>query len=414
MEGLSKPTTENSKPWAGILPLYILTDPRLYFTIALFAGEAGPSVFPIGSGWMFILGFIGLVLLFLRQKLEVRNNVSIVLLIYAYVLLRNISTRMEVFGYYELPNLGTAILLLLLNVAFFRDEDIDRIETYIYLYATILAAMGVVKFIQHPTVRLAVFGGPNGYYKIALLFEVLCFYRYLITNKKIFLGGLGLGIILCMATGSKGAIAAMIAILALELFYFLFNAGEKRRHFLKRILQLGAIAVIGVFLITSIIHRIPGLSVMLSRASSFLYAENVASFSSVSARTRLFRMGMEFFKESPIFGKGARYTYFYTNGSQPYPHNIFVEFLSEQGLVGTIPLILFFLTVIFQVVKYGLKDKRLFCLFLCLAVYFSGSLFSGNILDAKPIFVFGVLMHNCVINIVRRHNDINGGIRCRT
>ncbi len=403
MEGLRRPLSVRSKPWVQFSPVKMLFDPRLYFTIALFAGEAGPSFFPIGSGWMFIFGFVGLVMLFVRGRIKVRNKISIVSIIYVYVLLRNISARSEILMYYELPNLGTAFILLFLNIAFYRDEDIDRIGDYIFMYAAILSALGVVKFIQRPTVRLAVFGGPNGYYKIALLFEILCFSRYLLAKKRIYLGGVGLGIILCMATGSKGGIAAMIAILGLEVFYFLFNEGERRLFFAKRIIQLTIIAGAGIYLISAIINMIPGLSIMFSRASSFLYADNVEEFTSVSARTNLIQMGMDFFKESPFFGKGARYTYFYTNGRQPYPHNIFVEFLSEQGLVGTIPLVLFFLSVLFQVIKHGLRDRRLFCLFLCLSVFFSGSLFSGNILDAKPIFVFGVMMYNCVLNIRYRN-----------
>ena len=399
MEGLNRPLTERGKPGAQFPSFKILFDPRLYFTVALFAGEASPSFFPISSGWMFVFGFVGVIMLFLKRRIEVRCKISIVLLIYVYVLLRNISDRNEILGYYELPNLGTAALLLLLNIVYYKDKDIDIIETYIFFYSTFLSAFGVVKYIQNPSARLAVFGGPNGYYKIALLFEVLCFYRYLLTKKRIFLGGVGLGVVLCMATGSKGGIVTMIVISALELFYFLFNAGERRSFSIKRIIQLASIVVIEVYLITVIVNRIPGISVMLSRASSFLFSDNVADLTSIRARTRLIEMGMEFFIESPVFGKGARYTYFYTNGSQPYSHNIFVEFLSEQGLVGTIPFVLFIFSVLSQVIKHGLRDRRLFCFFLCFAVYFSGSLFSGNILDAKPIFVFGVMMHNCVLNI---------------
>ena len=401
MEGLSKPLKKRSRLWAQFLPQKMLFDPRFYFTIALFAGESSPPFFPISSGWMFIFGFVGLIMLLIKGRIRVRNKISIVLVIYAYVILRNISPRPEILNY-EISNLGTAFILLLINVVLYKDEDIDYIEQYLFLYASVLAALGVVRFIQHPSVRLAVFGGPNGYYKIALLFEVLCSYRYLITKNRLFLAGAGLGLILCMATGSKGGIAAMIVILALELFYFLFNAGERRAFFVKRFIQVFLIVAIGVLLITVVINRIPGLSVMFSRASSFLYADNLAEFTSIGARTNLIEMGLEFFRESPFIGKGARYTYFYTNGAQPYPHNIFVEFLSEQGLLGTIPLVLFVLSVINQTIKYGMRDRRLFCLFLCFVVYFSGSLFSGNILDAKPIFVFGVLMYNCAVNIKGR------------
>ncbi len=380
----------------GIVP-HLVFDPKLYITIALFAGEAGPSILK-SSGWMYIFGAIGLLLLITKRKFVIRKNISVVLIIYAVVILRNISFNDTILYYYELPNIGTAFLLLLLNCVFYSDKDIKCIEKYIFFYALILSILGIYKFIINPTERLAVFGGPNGYYKIVLLFEVLCFYHYLLDKEKKYLVGVVLGLMLCMATGSKGGIVSMVIILLLEIAFFIFNSGEKRTFFIKRLLQLLLIIVAGYYLIRYAINTIPGLSVMMSRANVFLYSRNLNSLASVSSRIDLIKLGLEFFKESPIIGKGASYTYFYTNGTQPYPHNIFVEFLSENGLIATIPLLVFFLDIIIKTVRFGICDSHLFCLFLCLGVYFSGSLFSGNILDSKPIFVFGILFFNYDIN----------------
>lgn len=376
----------------------VVLDPKFYITIALFAGEAGPELLK-SSGWMYIFGFIGLLMLLAKGQLDVRNRISIVLLIYGVILLRNISINDEVIFYYELPNLGTAFLLLILNCVFFKEKDIERIENYIFFYATLLATLGMYRFIRNPAERLAVFGGPNGYYKIALLFEILCFYQYLNGRKKSFLAGAILGLILCMATGSKGGIVSMVVILTLEVFFFIFNSGERRGCYIKRLIQISFILIIGYFLIRYAINKIPGLSIMLARANVFVYSKNLNSLTSVNTRTNLIELGLKFFTESPIIGKGARYTYFYTGGTQPYPHNIFVEFLSENGLLATIPLAFFFLEILIITVKHGMRDSRLYCLFLCLAVYLSGALFSGNILDAKPMFVFGILIFNYTYNV---------------
>ena len=390
----------------------LISDPKLYFTIALFAGEAGPGFFPINSGWMCIFCFIGMIALLAQKKLVVRRKFSIVLLIYAVVLLRNISFNPSIVRYYELPCLITAIIILVVNCVFYKDEDIDQIMQYIFTYATILAFLGVVQFLRHPTVRLAVFGGPNGYYKIALLFEVLCFYRFITQKKYQYVAGIVLGLILCIATGSKGGIASMIVILTIELLYYLFNSVKKKGLFIKRIIQIAIITVLGYTIISASINKLPGLSIMLNRASSFLTSDDALSFTSVNSRSYLIKLGLQFFYESPIIGKGARYTFFYTHGVYPYPHNIFVEFLSEQGLIGTIPLIIFVVSVLIDTLKYGIKNHKLFCLFLCFAVYFSGSLFSGNILDAKPIFVFGVLFYNSKLNYKYENSVIIGGNRC--
>lgn len=375
----------------------LLLDPKLYITIALFAGEAGPAILK-SSGWMYIFGLIGLLLMLLKSRFDVRKHVSIVLLIYIIVLTRNISFNGEVLYLYELPNFGTAILLLLVNCFFYKNEDIETIEEYIFIYAALLALLGTYRFIRSPSERLAVFGGPNGYYKIALLFEVLCFYRYLRKKRKVYLLGAILGLILCMATGSKGGIVSMAVILFLEVFFYILNAGERRKYLIKRFLQIILVLVLGYFLLRIAVNRIPGLSAMLARANVFLYRNSFNSLTSVNARTDLIALGMRFFKESPIIGKGARYTYFYTGGAQPYPHNLFVEFLSENGLVATIPLVVFFAGIFINTIKCGKRDAHLFSLFLCIAVYLSGSLFSGNILDAKPIFVFGVMFANYIYN----------------
>jgi O-antigen ligase len=387
---------------------HCIQDPKLYYTFALFAGEAGPSFFRVGSGWMFLLALIGTLFLFIKRRFAVRRTFSIVLLIYAIVLIRNITLNPAVALYYEIPNLGTALILLLMHGIFYKNEDIEQIESYLFFYSAILVALGVFKFIQHPSQRLAVFGGPNGYYKIALLFEVLCYSRFLRMRKKRYVVLSLIGLILCAATGSKGGIAAMIVILVLELFFFVYHSGKKRKTIVNRILQVCVIILLSLVALTLLLKRSPALAVLFQRATSFLMSRDIVNSTSVRARTELIRLGMRFFAESPIIGKGAWYTFFFTNGAQPYPHNIFVEFLSEQGLVGTIPFVLFLLGLFHQWVRYGRHDVSLFCLFLCFVVYFIGSLFSGNILDAKPIFVFGILINNSVLNHRKQRFALDG------
>lgn len=394
----------------GLVDCFVksLFDPRFYFTIALFSGEAGPEVFR-SSGWMYILTAFGLVLMFVNRRVSYRNKKSIVLLIYAIVIIRNISLNSDVLYLYEIPNIVTVLLLFFIKSFFYKEEDIDAIEGYLFFYSCVLAFLGVFTFVRNPTERLAVFGGPNGYYKIALLFEVLCFHNYLLGKGRLYQIGMVLGIILCVATGSKGGIASMAIILVFEVSFFLFNSGERRGLLIKRIINISSILIVGFIVIAFVIKRIPGLSIMFERANVLLGSKDLSNLTSVSARMDLIDLGIRFFKESPIIGKGARYTYFYTNGEQPYSHNIFVEFLSENGIVATVPLVYFMLRVMVITLKNGLKDSFLFCIFLCFVVYLSGSLFSGNILDAKPVFVFGILLFNHVSNKIMDKED---GLSC--
>lgn len=383
----------------------VLVDHKLYFIVALFAGEAGPEIF-LSSGFMYIFALLGTILIIVNSKVKVRYSVSFIFLFYGIIIIRNISLNPDVFYYYELPNIVTAYLLLIICYLFFENKDINRIEFYIFVYAFSLCMLGIVKFFLNPGERLAVFGGPNGYYKIALLFEVFCFFYYQTKKKWIYLLGMVIGLLLCIATGSKGGIVTMVGVVGLECVAYIINSDGQRRRLVNRFIKIVIILSLGFGVLKYAIDKMPGLSDMIERAGAFFTSKNLAGLSSISARTELFSLGIQFFYESPLIGKGARSTFFYTNGVQPYSHNIFIETLSENGLLAAVPLILFFVLVIYKTIKGGIKDNHSFFLFLCVAVYLSGSLFSGNVLDAKPIFLFGILLINYSRNRLLCYKEI--------
>lgn len=376
----------------------IALDPKLYFTMSIFAGESSPPFFPFSSGWMYIFGFIGLLLMIVKGVFTVRGKINAVFFIYLYIIIRNFTINTDLLFSYYLPNIGTAFVLFFFSCFFYNDYDIELIEFYLFIFSAILAVLGLIKLCLNPFGRLAVFGGPNGYYKNAILFEVMCFRRFVYYKKRFYLFLIIIAFILCFATGSKGGVVTIALITVMELLFYVHNSNSKRRKIFNRIIKTFFISAGATIVLFVIINQVPSIKKLFDRAVGFVAVEDLNRLTSISARTGLIRLGFQFFKESPIIGKGALYTKIYTDGMYPYSHNIFIEFLSEQGILGTFFLLCFLLSIIRIFLVNGFKNQELFFLLLYFLIYFTSSLFSGNVLDSKTIFFFGELIINCSRN----------------
>ena len=150
------------------------------------------------------------------------------------------------------------------------------------------------------------------------------------------------------------------------------------------------LAIIGIFLV----NKVPALSNALNRAMGILGSDR-SKLTSVSSRVHLWELSIDYFKQSPIIGKGARYLYYDTLGSgdpQPYAHNVFFEMLGEQGIIG----FTLFLLVIYRMLRafkgLGIRNKYAVNCFLGFIVYFIGAQFSGNILDTKMVLFYAEMM----------------------
>ncbi|RST57688.1 O-antigen ligase family protein [Siminovitchia terrae] len=115
----------------------------------------------------------------------------------------------------------------------------------------------------------------------------------------------------------------------------------------------------------------------------------------VSAEGRLDRYNeaYEMFVSSPIFGKGlGSFTIFYNNGVDinDYPHNIFLEFLSELGLVGLIGFLVLIFLCLTPILKSGFKGMKLeqSALLACFLFLLLNANTTGDINDNRMMFAF--------------------------
>lgn len=67
---------------------------------------------------------------------------------------------------------------------------------------------------------------------------------------------------------------------------------------------------------------------------------------SVLSRTNKYKLAYQMFTDNPLFGKGLASFQHYIRIPNDYPHNIFLELMSETGLFGTIPFIILVIAVI--------------------------------------------------------------------
>ena len=93
----------------------------------------------------------------------------------------------------------------------------------------------------------------------------------------------------------------------------------------------------------------------------------------------------------------TKYIFEYPNGCNTHPHNIYLEHLSELGLIGVIFLLLIFLYAFINLVKYSLicilnKDTN--------SIYIAKSMIlSGVVLQLFPIIPSGSFFNNWMMII---------------
>lgn len=183
-----------------------------------------------------------------------------------------------------------------------------------------------------------------------------------------------------VVSGGKGPIVAFIvAVILSTIFSIKFYSGKILTNLTLRILT--------VLVLIILITISPLGKNLIQRSLEFLSPDS----SSREIRIETAHLSWEMFQESPVWGQGlGSFEKRFGPGDIRYPHNIFLEFLAETGLVG---LILFLILVFHSVwILFSMKLKGLaqpiFALFIF--VLFS-SVLSGNINNQAFFLVLGLI-----------------------
>lgn len=141
--------------------------------------------------------------------------------------------------------------------------------------------------------------------------------------------GFSIIILLC------GSRVALLLVLILPLLYYLLTSNL--RNGIKRIFFI-VLAMVGVFWI--LINITPIYNVLGSRVERLVYSIlglNTSIDGSISSRNMLIRYGVQWFKESPIWGYGM-YTFMQKSAAVTYyawyAHNNYLEIAVGLGVIG--------------------------------------------------------------------------------
>lgn len=195
--------------------------------------------------------------------------------------------------------------------------------------------------------------GTNGLY---MSMGLCAFIGYLVFNGKkgksvkiyVILFILVIGMLLC---GKRGQSIALI--IAYYVLYYFYNSNRK----MGRIFKLFSITLLIFLLIYLVSLFIPDVLVVISR---FIEQSNKDDIS--TGRFSMWETAWMIFKQNPLFGMGWRWFRYSAYTLNDYDvHNVFLQWLTELGIIGSIPFYIFVFANIVRVIKLMFLCRKNLC-----------------------------------------------------
>ncbi|MFB5944272.1 O-antigen ligase family protein [Albibacterium profundi] len=187
-----------------------------------------------------------------------------------------------------------------------------------------------------------------------------------------------IGVLYMLASGSKGPIVAFLFAV-----FFFFR--------IYKIFNLKIILILSTIFIVSIISLIFYFGIDNNQ-----YLMERFSFTDGTAAQRWNRIldVFEFEESNVVLGNGTGHYGYKTTGhdSRDYPHNIFVELLYENGILGVMLISILIFRTISKIVPKRVRNdglKMSACFFL---YFFLNSLTSGDLLTNQFLFLFMLIV----------------------
>ena len=204
----------------------------------------------------------------------------------------------------------------------------------------------------------------GGYLSAFYLILIGFLYHYYGLNhkNKIFLLSLVFLIVVILTGERSNSLKCLIGIF---LFYSLYSELSLKKKIISFMLSL--------ILILSIIHSSDYLKFrFVDQVKSLLITKDNILDQKLNVYFKLYRSGFEVFKNYPIFGVGnknyrveaCKYYHNRTDEEkkfyycQTHPHQIYLELLSEHGLIGTFIILYLIYKLVFSKIKKVLTNKN--------------------------------------------------------
>lgn len=273
---------------------------------------------------------------------------------------------------YELSLLGAALVLLYLGL---RGPQGERIRLAFWKSLVLLTgAMAVIALTQAASERVAILGGgPNVFgHNMGLLVIGSFFLSRRQGARMLWFWWplMALGVLLVVLSGSRGALAALVA--AGGVYQFI-----DRQSLSKKLLLLTGACLVGAVFVTQTEFGRRAQETFAYRVLHLTFERQYSS-----GRDNLFQQAWQMGREYPILGVGA-------NGFAAleglYPHNLFLEAWSEGGGLGLglLALALFGGGGGLWRIRRSLNAVAL----AALAAAFVAAQFSGDLYDNRGVFL---------------------------
>jgi O-antigen ligase len=379
---------------------------EFFFVLFLFAGSFKSllSFIPLDATVIFML--ISVALAIYRALLNGINIKSInVLIIYiifiSYVLFSLIYTSDFQYGldkalrFSILTTWGFIGVLLIVN----KEEAIIKFYKSIIIFALFLSLLAIPKFLTQEGYSMVSVAGSN-YLSLAKIVSLgsiilICLFFFNKQRKKLipFLFFICFVFVLFISGARMPLISFILLIPIIMMLKVKIQNGKIIYH--KGVKYFTFIILLGLALLVpfyqmgyfkGIIFRLSSLSLINSDASSLERLDRYAS-------------SYRLWVDNIIFGGGiGSFNNFYQSGVYgEYPHNIFLEVLSELGLFGFITLLVLILLSIlncFYFSKINTLNRKYFMVNLVCFIYlFLNANVSGDINDNKILFAFLALLN---------------------
>ena len=369
--------------------------------ISILAGSA------VSLSNIIIFDFLFIYFFFLKKDFNWANSLIIKLLLFLYIYLifnSLISQQAELNLYRNLGFIRLIIFFIGINYLFNESKNFDNILK-IWLIVILIVASDIFfeKIFGKNILGFSVGSNSPGNQRIvsffkdeaipgsfvyAISFILIGFFLEKIKNFKtksliIFFLFISILLLSVFVTGERSS--SLQFLISLILFFILL----KEISFLKKIVLFGSIFSI-LFLVIS------NDSYLKSRSTKTIFYlvdtykdsfQNPNPAPGGNQYAELSRSGFEVFKKYPYFGVGNKNyriesckkdinkNYY----CETHPHQIYFEFLSEHGLIGSILVFSIFLVIFFNALKYTLVNRNYISLgcFVYLVVTFIPLLPSG-------------------------------------
>lgn len=269
----------------------------------------------------------------------------------------------------------------------------NRFKKILYvLFTTILlmSILALVNFIgaDKSDVRFTANGqnviGFSRYLVImTIMIVTLAFNKNHILNRKTAIVFSLTSFLLVILTNTKGALLSLI----LSIILTLLTVGKRaqlRKNLYKILIVILILILILIILPNKYTHRYVNIGEVFSRGS-------------FHSRISLYSQAITSWLNNPLVGVGFGNYKFVNLEGYTYPHNIFLEILSETGIIGITLFILLIINILFniekQIKEYNNDKNKIYIIMLktsFIALLISAQ-FSGNIYGNSILFLIGAL-----------------------